>query len=155
MEYPLIKKFRELSIEIKKWRGQSYNNTSNMSGVYKGLQARIKKYVSNPVFVPCAAHSLNIIGSNAAEFSKECTQFFYIIQMLYTLLSSSTYRWELLKNIIDKSPSKSTTVLKNLCITRWSSRHEPCKGILSGYKEILEVLKILSEDITQTPTTRN
>lgn len=75
--------------------------------------------------------------------------------MVYTFLSSSTYRWELLKNINDKSPSKSTTVPKNVCITMWSSRHEACKGILSGYKEILKVLKILSEDITQTPSTRN
>ncbi|XP_050062927.1 zinc finger MYM-type protein 1-like [Aphis gossypii] len=106
MEYALIKKFNELGIELKNCRGQSYDNASNMSGVYKGLQARIKK-------------------------------------------------WELLKNIIDKSPSKSTSVPKNLCITRWSSRHEACKGILSGYKEILEVLKILSEDITQTPSIRN
>ncbi|KAF0694297.1 zinc finger MYM-type protein 1-like, partial [Aphis craccivora] len=155
MEYALIKKFNELGIELKNCRGQSYDNASNMSGVYKGLQARIKKYASNAVFVPCAAHSLNLIGSNAAESSKEGTQFFYTIQMVYTFLSSSTYRWELLKNIIDKSPSKSTSVPKNLCITRWSSRHEACKGILSGYKEILEVLKILSEDITQTPSTRN
>lgn len=126
-----------------------------MSGVYKGLQARIKKYVSNADFVPCTAHSLNLIGCNAAESSKEGTHFFHTIQMVYTFLTSSTYRWELLKSIIDKSPSKSTTVPKNVCLTRWSSRHESSKGVLSGYKEILEVLKILSEDITQTSSTRN
>ncbi|KAL5238866.1 hypothetical protein ACI65C_006276 [Semiaphis heraclei] len=37
----------------------------------------------------------------------------------------------------------------------WSSRHEACKGLLSGYKEILEVLKTLSEDTTQSPPTRH
>ncbi|KAL5239234.1 hypothetical protein ACI65C_006644 [Semiaphis heraclei] len=32
---------------------------------------------------------------------------------------------------------------------------QACKGVLSGYKEILEVLKILSEDTTQSPPTRH
>lgn len=40
-------------------RGQSYDNASNMSGSYSGLQARIE--LMNPLakFVPCSAHSLN------------------------------------------------------------------------------------------------
>jgi hypothetical protein len=154
MEYALINKFKELGILLENCRGKSYDNASNMSLVYKGLPARIKKYASNAVFVPCAAHSLNLIGSNAAETTKEGTQFFYTIQMVYIFLFKSTYRWELLKNILDKS-SNSTIVPKSLSTTRWSSRHESCKGISSGYKKILQVLKILSEDKAQTPYTRH
>lgn len=95
MEEALIDKFKELDIDIKNCRGQAYDNASNMSGRYNGLQARIKKYSKNANFVPCAAHSLNLIGSNAAEITKEGTRFFYDCQMVYTFFSSSTYRWNL------------------------------------------------------------
>ncbi|KAE9536152.1 hypothetical protein AGLY_007375 [Aphis glycines] len=70
MEEALIDKFKELDIDIKNCRGQAYDNASNMSGKYNGLQARIKKYSKNANFVSCAAHSLNLIGSNAAEINK-------------------------------------------------------------------------------------
>lgn len=87
MEYALIQKFNKLGIQLDNCRGQSYNNASNMSGTYRGLQARIKKYASDAVFVLCAAHSLNLIGSNAAGTTKGGTQLFYAIQMVYTFLS--------------------------------------------------------------------
>lgn len=95
MEEALIDKFKKLDIDIKNCRGQAYDNASNMSGRYNGLQARIKKYSKNANFVPYAAHSLNLIGSNAAEITKEGTRFFYDFQMVYTFFSSSTYRWNL------------------------------------------------------------
>ena len=41
-------------------RGQSYDNASNMSGQYNGMQAHFKKV--NPLAIPCAAHSLNFWG---------------------------------------------------------------------------------------------
>ncbi|XP_060845918.1 zinc finger MYM-type protein 1-like [Rhopalosiphum padi] len=67
MEQALLKKFCELNIDLKYCRGQSYDNASNMSGIYNGLQTRIKNYSSTAFFVPCSAHSLNLIGSNAAD----------------------------------------------------------------------------------------
>lgn len=112
MEDALIKKFTELGIEIENCRGQAYDNASNMSEKYNGLQARIKKYSKNAVFVPCAAHSLNLVGSNAAESTKEGAKFFYTCQMVYTFFSSSTYRWKLLEKLNVK------TVPKNVCTTR-------------------------------------
>ena len=114
MEEALINTFMELGIDIKNFRGQAYDNASNMSGKYNGLQTRINKYSKNANFVPCAAHSLNLIGSNAAEITKDGTRFFYDCQMVYTFFSSSTYRWNLYKQ-------STKSVLKNVCTTRWSS----------------------------------
>ncbi|KAL5239307.1 hypothetical protein ACI65C_006717 [Semiaphis heraclei] len=51
--------------------------------------------------------------------------------------------------------TKNNSIDKVLKKEMWSSRHEACKGVLSGYKEILEVLKTLSEDTTQSPPTRH
>ncbi|KYN20533.1 Zinc finger MYM-type protein 1 [Trachymyrmex cornetzi] len=58
-------------LDINDCRGQSYDNASNMSGVYSGFQARIKNVNSLAKYVPCSAHSLNLIhlqkllGSNS------------------------------------------------------------------------------------------
>ena len=73
----------ELTLNIKDCRGQSYDNASNMSGAYSGLQARIKQV--NPLidYVPCSAHSLNLVGTCAAECCSLAVQFFYTVQQLY------------------------------------------------------------------------
>uniref|UniRef100_A0A673NLW3 TTF-type domain-containing protein n=1 Tax=Sinocyclocheilus rhinocerous TaxID=307959 RepID=A0A673NLW3_9TELE len=49
-----------LRLDLSNCRRQSYDNASNMSGKYKGVQTHLKR--SNPFihFVPCAAHSLNL-----------------------------------------------------------------------------------------------
>ncbi|KAG7172178.1 hypothetical protein Hamer_G009519 [Homarus americanus] len=41
-------------------RGQSYDNAATMSGIYTGLQARIKAMNPLAYYVPCAGHSLNL-----------------------------------------------------------------------------------------------
>lgn len=58
-------------------RGQSYDNASNMSGLYSGLQARIKSINALADFVPCSAHSLNLVGKNAASCCYETNAFFW------------------------------------------------------------------------------
>jgi len=52
MEQALLKNFCELIIDLKYCRGQSYDNAFNMSGIYNGLQTRIKNYLSTVFFVP-------------------------------------------------------------------------------------------------------
>ncbi|XP_026464632.1 uncharacterized protein LOC113367218 [Ctenocephalides felis] len=67
IEDALLKSIERNGLDIMNCRGQSYDNASNMSGVYSGVQSRIK--ATNPLaeYVPCAAHSLNLVGTCAAE----------------------------------------------------------------------------------------
>ena len=48
-------------IDIMNCRGQSYDNAANMSGKYIGVQARIKQVNPLAEYVPCSAHSLNLV----------------------------------------------------------------------------------------------
>ena len=48
-------------IDINGVRGQSYSNASNMSGRYKGMQARIHYINPKAVYIPCATHSFNLV----------------------------------------------------------------------------------------------
>ena len=56
-------------INIKNCRGQNYDNASNMSGKYNGMQAHIKNHNPLAMWIPCAAHSLNLVGKYAVECS--------------------------------------------------------------------------------------
>lgn len=64
MESAILHMFSDLGIDIKNCRGQSHDNAQNMSGTYNRLQARIKQNSCTFEFVPCSAHSLNLVGTN-------------------------------------------------------------------------------------------
>ncbi|XP_013794338.1 uncharacterized protein LOC106478345 [Limulus polyphemus] len=70
----------DLGLDISSLHGQGYDNASNMADAYSGLQARIKELNELAHFVPCAAHSLNLVGASSADscldaitFCKTCT----------------------------------------------------------------------------------
>ncbi len=126
----LVKKTLELhGINIKDCRGQSYDNASNMSGVYTGLQARIKELNPLAEYVPCAGHSLNLVGVAAAESCVTAVSFFGYLQQLYNFFSASTHRWEVLKSKLEKG----VKVPKSLSQTRWSARADACSALQTGY----------------------
>ncbi|GFX55721.1 DUF4371 domain-containing protein [Trichonephila clavipes] len=66
MEEATLNMLEELKLDFKNSRVQSYDNVSNIPGVYSGLQSIIQENVSAE-FVPCAALSLNFAGRFSAE----------------------------------------------------------------------------------------
>lgn len=161
MEEAALNLLKELELDLKNCRGQSYDNASNMSGVYSGLQSRIREKNDLADFVPCTAHSLNLAGCFAAE--KACTEatvFFSFVQGLYSFFSSSTHRWDLLREHVKRrNEEKLKTehrflMLKSLSETRWSARADALKAQVTSRKEIKSALEDLIDDKTQTPDTR-
>ena len=96
----LLKKYK---LDINLCRGQSYDNARNMSEIYNGLQAKIKEKNPLAVYIPCAAHSLNLVGSSAASVSDKSISFFQLLQNIYTFFSASTKRWDVLEKELSKS----------------------------------------------------
>ena len=47
---------------LKDLRGQPYDNTSDMSGKYNDMQAMMKERNHQADYIPCVAHSLNLVG---------------------------------------------------------------------------------------------
>ena len=66
-------------ISLKDLRGQSYDNASNMSGKYKGMQAIIIERSHQAEYIPCVAHSLNLVGKCAAECCQSAVRFFMFV----------------------------------------------------------------------------
>ena len=106
------------AIDIKKCRGQSYDNASNISRKYNGIQAIILEKYKFEAFIPCAAHSLNLVGKCAAERCPGAVRFFDFMNQLYTYFSALiTHRWRVLKEALGPGGS----VVQKLSTTRWSA----------------------------------
>lgn len=52
-------------------------------------------------FVPCSAHSLNLIGLSAAGCCQEAIYFFCTVDKVYNFFSASTGRWLVLEKLDD------------------------------------------------------
>ena len=120
-------------------RGQGYDNGANMAGIYNGAQALIKQQNSKARFVPCAAHSLNLVGVHSASDSAMMITFFGTVQSVYNYFSSSTSRWQKLKSVLNVS-------LKSHTDTRWSSRAAAVTALQTQISEVYKLLQEISLD---------
>lgn len=109
----ILEKLETDELDIQSCRGQDFDNGSNMAGKYEGVQAHIYKKNDLAKFVPCAAHSLNLVGVHAVEVSVLMVIFFGKVYFF----SSSPLRWKALLESLK-------TTLKRHCDTRWSSRRQ-------------------------------
>lgn len=56
----LLEALDSAGVNIDKMRGQGYDGTGNMSGLFNGVQARIKERVPTASYVHCKSHQLNL-----------------------------------------------------------------------------------------------
>lgn len=141
-----------------------------MSGIYKGVQAKIKESCQYAEYIPCSAHSLNLVGTCAAQSCQESVKFFNIFQELHNLTTLSTQRSQILKdecesykkqkekeflNSSDQSKKVTTRkTVKDLSDTRWSARHDSCESLLLLWEPIIKALEKIEGDKTQKPINR-
>ncbi|KAK0131568.1 Zinc finger MYM-type protein 1 [Merluccius polli] len=111
----ILTRLEELGIPFEDCRGQSYDNGANMKGKNKGVQARLLEKNPRALFVPCGAHTLNLVVCDAAKGSVDAMSYFGVLQNLYTLFSASTQRWTILKKHV-------SITLKMWTETRWESK---------------------------------
>lgn len=135
-------------IPIADCRGQSYDNANNMAGRFNGLQARILNENDLAKFLPCAAHSLCLVGKNAVTKNSSATDFFNFVESLYLYFVHSTYRWDKLKEMLT---GKTEFVLKRSTGTRWSAKYLAINALWSSLPKVISTLIFLqSDDCPQT-----
>ena len=145
--YQVIKTtLHELEIPLTDCLGQTYDNASNMSGIYNGVQAKVLNDNPRALSIPCMDHSLNLSGSVAAQSCVQSVTFFGIVQKLYVFLSSSTARWNVLR---EKLKTTGGSVPKRLNDTRWSARADALQSLNSNYHVYLDVLQQIAKDPLQ------
>ena len=93
----ILQRLKDLKINFADCSGQSYDNGANMKGKHKGVQARLLEINPRAMFVPCGAHTLNLVVADSAKEYLDATAYFEYLQKLYNLFSASTKRWAILK----------------------------------------------------------
>mgnify|MGYP003530496588 CR=1 FL=1 len=146
----ILQMLTQTGIPIEDMRGQGYDNGANMRGHQSGVQKRILEKNSRAFFVPCHAHSLNLVVNDAAKSSREAVAYFGMVQAIYNFLSGSSRRWTVLKNHLGKK-----IFPKPLSATRWESRIEAVRPFRYCAGEIFDVLFEISQDISYDPSSRH
>ena len=118
-------------------RGQSYDNGSDMRGIHQGVQKRVLDVNEKALFMPCSSHTLNLVILDGAKSSILSVTFFSTLQRIYTIFSSSTQRWAVLKEHV------TTLTVKQLSDTRWECRVESVKVLRYQLNEVVAALKAL------------
>ena len=77
------------SVDLWKCRGQGYDGAANMSGMYKGLKARIRTLNEKALYVHCKPHCLNLVLVEASTSNKHFVTFFNLVEKLYAFRSGS------------------------------------------------------------------
>uniref|UniRef100_A0A667XPW6 TTF-type domain-containing protein n=1 Tax=Myripristis murdjan TaxID=586833 RepID=A0A667XPW6_9TELE len=138
----VLDKLRELDISFKDCRGQAYDNGANMKGKRQGVQARLLKQNSRAVFVPCAAHTMNLVISDAARSSTDAIGYFGYLQRLFCFFSAATQRWDILLKHVKLT-------LKSWTDVRWESRLQSVMAVRSQVKEVREALLEARQTVTE------
>jgi len=129
-------------LDLTKCRGQGYDGAANMSGVYNGVQARISAREPLAHYVHCAAHNLNLVLNDSVKHVPGVRQFYDTVERLYNFFGHSIKRWALLEELMTLEGPGFT--LKNLCPTRWSSRHDALVALRHRYGDIVKALSKIS-----------
>ncbi|XP_033223319.1 zinc finger MYM-type protein 1-like [Belonocnema kinseyi] len=120
----VIENLRNSELDISFLIGQGFDEASNMSGQYKGVQAILRNnYAPHALYVHCAAHSLNLaisITSNVPAIT-DCLG---TLENVYNFLHTPK-RKPILENTIEESDeTPRTKSLKRLNLIRWVSNYE-------------------------------
>lgn len=99
-------------------------------GRYNGMQKHIKDLNPYATYVPCSAHSLNLVGRCAVDCCLSAVNFFGIIQQIYNFFSASPKRWATLHSFFDSN----STVPKSLSETRWSAHYMSVSTVLTNFE---------------------
>ena len=138
----LSKTLEKHGLLLSNIRGQSYDNGANMSGKKNGVQRKILDINPRAFYMPCNAHTLNLVVNDAAKCCIEAVNFFGIVQSIYVFFAGSTHRWDvLLKHLT----SRSLTV-KPLSETRWEARVAALRILRDELSPVYDALVSLAED---------
>jgi cobalamin-dependent methionine synthase I len=135
-------------IDINNMKGQGYDGASNMSGAYKGVQARIRERIPDAVYSHCKAHCLNlaIVHSCKVGFVRNMMD---VVQTIAFAFSYSAKRLDQYKQTLEGDPESLEQMqerrhLQNLCETRWAARADALTTFLASFRYLLLLFQLSS-----------
>lgn len=132
-----------LGLSVNKLRGQCYDGASNMSGKYKGAQAKIREREPRAVYVHCANHSLNLALQDSVRSVPLMRDVLQYVNDVAVLIGRSAKRLTMFEEVAHELGQDKVISLKALCPTRWCVRVKSLTSLLSNYAVVLVTLQKL------------
>ncbi|XP_069103864.1 zinc finger MYM-type protein 1-like [Argopecten irradians] len=143
----LVEFMRTKNIAIDLMRAQGYDGASNMSGRVNGVQALMKQYAPNAVYVHCKAHCLNLAVVHSCK--EQCVRtMMATVQEIgfafgYSAKRMTTFMEELENNLNAKEAMDKKTKVTQLCETRWISRADALSTFKNAFPVVVQALEHL------------
>jgi len=139
----IIKILSVNKLDINKCVAECYDGASVMSGCFTGVQTRIQSIVPQAIYIHCYAHRLNLCLVHTLNSISGISEFFQTVQGIYKFIMNSQNRYELYVEI-QKQKKQEIIHLERLVETRWAYWYKSLKKVNIRFKEICEVLNVLS-----------
>ena len=124
---------------------QCYDGASVMSGHLSGVQSRVKEVAPHAHYVHCYAHTLNLVLVDSVKILSSATEFFLLLQTLYSLVSTTKIHSIFVSKQKELHPDKQPYQLQKLCNTRWACRYAAVNAICRTYDAILATLELVGD----------
>ncbi|KAM4593578.1 zinc finger MYM-type protein 1-like [Odontesthes bonariensis] len=140
-----------LNLPLEKLKGYCFDGASNMSGRFKGVQARLKETCPDSVFVHCANHSLDLVLQEVAKEERLVADTLNFVREVTVVINDSAKRKTLYQSLFGCG---EVINLLALCPTRWCVRVVALSRLLACYGEMLQTFRTLEGDRTVKGETR-
>lgn len=117
-----------------------------MSGAVRGVQARFREHHPEAVYLHCYTHELNLVLCHACKAIPEATNFFDLLESLYSFFSASLINY-LKFTDVQKQLGLQSSELVQLSTTRWACHVKSVSAVTDHFCAILQCLDKIS-----TPT---
>ena len=125
---------------------QGYDGASVMSGKLSGVQAQIRHYAPNAIYIHCNAHCLNLCLVESVKAVKHAREFFALLEALYVFLSASKCHVLFLENQKKLYPTTQVRHLQRLSETRWACRANAVATLCYTYEAVVDTLYQFSDE---------
>ncbi|XP_053398293.1 zinc finger MYM-type protein 1-like [Mercenaria mercenaria] len=145
-----LQNLQELGVDLDKMRGQGYDGASNMSGIYRGVQARIRAQYPEAIYTHCKAHCLNLAIIHACKIGY-IRNMMDIVQTVafafnYSAKRLLTFKETLEADDVSRANMEERKRLQSLCETRWAARADALHTFLCAYRTVVTSLEQLADD---------
>lgn len=134
----LHKKLKEvlesLGLDIKNIVACSFDGAGNMSGIFKGLQARIKEDNPNLLFTHCAGHCLNLVLTATSESCNAAKSLFGLVESGAVFLGESYKRMDAWVQRVTESNAGHQKLrrLRKIGKTRWWGKPKALGSVIDA-----------------------
>jgi len=147
----ILTRLSQLGLNLEHMRGQGYDGASNMSGKYRGVQAKVKELYPFDMYTHCCNHVLNLAVSTSSQLPV-IRNAMATISDICVFLSRSAQRVSIFQDNVEREVSGSVSSrqkLKLICATCCVERHDSIITFVTLLPAVVSALEELQQENKQ------